>query len=489
MPLAHRPSPYRLFFSLLILLFALVACSSDDGPGTPAREPAYTATQVEEMIVTPQTERGELLDDLIAGGMDREAAADSVLQLFLDDPDVAMATADEFGIGVAYANGMVGGIYWDLQDDPEEPGPEVNRSPGASLPGTVAKATPKEAVFLNTHYSDRVRWADPIRDNYGALLEPAGYGVLNVFLDEDVTIEQLTNLGGRRIVHLYSHGVPWPTEDAIQEVYLLTGETFTRDFYDTYWEDVEDGKLGLFLVGKSNHEIAVSPQFISKYNNFGQETVIYGGFCFSFLGGWPEMFAMEDAGGYFGFDWAVYTSYNASWNRDLMATLLNAGEDPPLTVNDWLNNDMAKWYVNDNVDRVVHIRYQGRQMLTLLDDPQPPCAETVIDHPDGYVRGDVHVLVGGAPAAEVPVRVDYEKIHCDGHLGSVGPVTGETGTDGSYAANMLGSFKLDNSQDLIVVRATVYGQSQEKVYRVTAFGGMDGGSIFFPLVAEFSFSF
>ena len=474
---------------LLIILVGLAGCSSDDDPVTPPREPAFTAQEVEAMIITPQTERGELLDDLVAGGMPHSAAVDSVLQVFLADPDVAMAAADEFGIGVAYANGMVGGIYWDLQDDPEQPGPRAFSNPGAQGPAGAAKATPKEAVFLNSHYSDRVRYADPIRDNYGNLLEEAEYGLLNVFLDEDVTLAQYTELGGHRIVHIYSHGAAWPTSDDIQEVYLMSGETFSQATYDEYWEDVEDGQLALILHGGSENKFFVSPWFISRHNNFGQDTVVYGGFCYSFLGSWPEMFAMEDAGGYFGFDWSVYTSYNAAWNRDLMANLLDTGANPPRTVNDWLNNGMAKWYLNSTLDRVVHINYQGRQMLTLLDDSQPECSETEIDHGDGYVRGVVQVLVGGAPAAEIPVRIDYEKIHCDGHLGHVAPVTGETGTDGRFAAGMLGSFKLDNSQDLVVVRATVNGQVKDKVFRVSAFNGFDGSSIFFPLVAEFTFHF
>ncbi len=485
-----RPNSFlRSLLPLLILTAALVGCSSDDGPGTPPREPAFTAEEVEEMIITPQTERGALLDDLVDGGMTHTDAVDSVLQVFLADPDVATASASEYGIGVTYANGMVGGIYWDLQDDPEEPGPRGAHDPGTRrIPG-ADKATPKEAVFLNSHYSDRVRHADPIRDNYGNLLEDAGYGVLNVFLDDDVTMEQYTQLGGHRIVHIYSHGAAWPTPDNIQEVYLMSGEVFSRDTYDDYFEAVEDGELALFLWGGEDNLFFVSPRFISKHNNFGTDTVVYGGFCYSFLGGWPEMFAMEDVGGYFGFDWSVYTSYNAAWNRDLMATLLDASQDPPLTVNDWLNNSMAKWYRNNTLDRVVHINYQGRQMLTLLDDPQPECSETEIDHGDGFVQGIVTVRVGGALQDEMPVRIDYQKVHCDGHLGSVGPVTGETGTDGRFVAGMLGSFKLDNSQDLVIVRATVNGQTKEKVFRVSAFNGFDGGSIFFPLVAEFSFYF
>ena len=485
---APRLVPSALTFAGLVFVLLMSACSGDDGPATPDRDPAYTAAEVESMIVQPQTDRKALLDGLMDGGMTQTAAVDSVLQVFLADPGVASAVADSFGIGVLYANGMVGGIVWDPRDDPEAPGPELvgaATAPSAS----VDKATAREAVFLNSHYSDRTAHADPIRDTYGALLEDAGYGVLNVFLDDRVTLERYTQLGGHRIVHIYSHGAAWPTSDDIQEVYLMSGETFSRDTYDTYWEDVEDGNLALILWGGDGNKFFVSPQFISRHNNFGDDTLIYGGFCFSFLGGWPEMFAMEDAGGYFGFDWSVLTSYNAAWNRDLMAMLLDADADPPHTVNDWLNGDMAKWYHYDTDDRVVHINYQGDQMLILLDEPEPDCDETVIDQFDGYARGEVTVLYDGVPAEDVPVRIDYEKIHCDGHLGSVGPYSGETNANGFYNPGMTGVFTLNNSQDLVVVRATVNGRQQEKIYRAGSFNGMNGGSLFFPIVAEFVFNF
>ena len=488
----HSGSRFTLRALLLLGLVSalfLAACSSDDGPAAPDREPAYTAEEVEAMIVQPQTDRKTVLDDLIGGGMSQMAAADSVVQLFLADPNVATAEADSHGIGVLYANGMVGGIVWDPQDAPEQPGPELLRHDTPLGATAAGKATPKEAVFLNSHYSDRTAYADPIRDNYGNLLEDAGYGVLNVFLDDDVTLEQYTQLGGHRIVHIYSHGCAWPTKENLQEVYLLSGESFSLDTYTTYWEEVEDGKLALMLWGGEGNKFLVSPQFISKHNNFGSDTLIYGGFCFSFLGSWPEMFAMEGAGGYFGFDWSVYTSYNAAWNRDLIALLLDTSADPPNTVNDWYNNDMVKWYRDTGADRIVHINYQGEQMLTLLDDPHPECSETVIEHGDGYVMGNATVLYGGVPQAEVPVQIVYRKIHCDGHLGSVGPYSGETDLNGFYNPGMVGVFTLNNSQDLVVVRATVNGQQQEKIYRVSAFGGMNGGSLFFPLVAEFVFNF
>jgi hypothetical protein len=481
----HTRIPCTIRLLPLLALIVVAGCSSDDDPTAPAREPAYTAEEVAATIVEPQADRDAVLTELLEGGMNQTAALDSVVQLFLADPAVAMAEAGPAGIGVRYTSGMIGGILLDFEDEPEVA--LLSAPAGHAAAAPTLKDTPMEAVFLNAHYSDRVPFADPIRDNYGNLLQDAGYGVLNVFLDEGVTLDRFTELSGRRIVHIYSHGMAWPSSADIQEVYLMSGERFSLVTYHRYWEAVEDGELPIIHVHSVDSHFFVSPRFISRHNNFGDKTLVYGGFCYSFLGSWPEIMAQEQVGGYIGFDWSVLTSFNSASNIDLMQVLLDDEPDPPNMVNDWLTNGTAKHY--ERHGRVVHLRYQGDQTLTLREAPDLDCDATRIDHGDGYVRGIVHVTRGGAPADEVPVRIDYRKIHCDGSVGTVDPVFGETGPDGGFAAGMLGAFTLDNSQDLVVVRATVQGQVKEKIFEVSDFWGLDGSSIFFPLVAEFDFFF
>ncbi len=232
----------------------------------------------------------------------------------------------------------------------------------------------------------------------------------------------------------------------------------------------------------------VSPQFIDTHNDLGDDTLFYGGFCYSGLGSWPEvMVEGEGVGGYFGFDWSVWTYYNAYWNFHLMRTLLNDGANPYKNVNDWLTNDTVKWY--QDRDRVVHIEYTGKQLLRLFDEEHIPCEETELDHDDGFVHARVRVLNHGVPVNEASVRIDYRKIYCDGHTDGINPVMGETGTDGVYSANTIGIFRLGNTQEMIQVKATVRGEVQQKLYSFYSFNGMDGSSIFFPLRAEFVFNF
>jgi hypothetical protein len=166
---------------------------------------------------------------------------------------------------------------------------------------------------------------------------------------------------------------------------------------------------------------------------------------------------------------------------------LNNEANPRNNVNDLVTSSYPKWY--SFRERVVHVNYTGDQTLILYDNTDIPCEETEQEHDDVFVQGKVTVFTGGVPANEIPVRFDYRKMHCDGHWGSVDPVNGETGTDGVYVANMLGSFHLDNTQDYILIRATVGGQVQEKIYPFEVFNGLDGSSIFFPMLAEFTFHF
>jgi hypothetical protein len=192
-------------------------------------------------------------------------------------------------------------------------------------------------------------------------------------------------------------------------------------------------------------------------------------------------------GGYFGFDWSVLTAWNAAWNQSVMLNLLYTGANPRKNVNDWLTNDYPKWYQHE--DKVVHINYQGSQTLILFDTEEIPCADTIEAHDDVYVHARITVLDHGIPDVEVPVRIDYQKVHCDGHLGSIAPIYGETGSTGAFVANTTGIFHLDNTQDKIVVRATVHGVVQEKIFLFGAFFGLDGSNLFFPKEAEFLFNF
>jgi len=115
------------------------------------------------------------------------------------------------------------------------------------------------------------------------------------------------------------------------------------------------------------------------------------------------------------------------------------------------------------------------------------CEETVITgHNDVYLMAHVMVRYGGAPADSIPVTVNYNKVHCDGHLGSVGPVSGYTRSDGVYNAQTMAGFSVYNGQELFRASATVNGVTLEKVYTLAE---MERTFFFEPKIADIIFEF
>jgi len=115
------------------------------------------------------------------------------------------------------------------------------------------------------------------------------------------------------------------------------------------------------------------------------------------------------------------------------------------------------------------------------------CEETVITgHSDVYLMAHVMVRYGGAPADSIPVTVNYSKVHCDGHLGSVGPVSGYTRSDGVYNAQTMAGFSVYNGQELFRASATVNGVTLERVYTLAE---LERTFFFEPKIADIIFEF
>jgi hypothetical protein len=110
----------------------------------------------------------------------------------------------------------------------------------------------------------------------------------------------------------------------------------------------------------------------------------------------------------------------------------------------------------------------------------PPCETTAAPRIDIFVRAKVKGPAGAA------VSYSYLKRYCDGYSGSAGSYTGTIGSNGIYLAAMVGSFNLENSQDQILVKATVNGTVKQEILNYNSFG-LDGFNLFFPKVAEFVF--
>ena len=441
-----------------------------------------TAQEVSEQVVAPLDSLGELLADLLAADMDTTAAMDSVVTLFEQDPNVDWAMTGQQGVAVQFENGIRGGIFVDPEDAPVEgdapPNPTKMQN-DASI--SAAKASEPKALFLNPSNYQRRQFAEAIMTNYDRRLTPADYAPLDYFLDYDAGLNAYTHLSNYRIVHIYSHGWAWPRRTAIEEIYLMSGETWNETLYESYWQEFHSGAIPLVKELHGPDRLFVSPQFIANHNDFsGKGTLFYGGFCYSFLGTWPTTITEKaHAAGYMGFNWSVRTDWNAAWNQNLMWKMLKTGQEAPLTPPLWLSDSYPKQYWNPRMGFWVSVRYQGTPNLTLVKPPD--CSDTEIAEPfSGYVR--IHVVTGAAAGTKLSYR--YGKIHCDGHVSWVGPYEGEIGPGGEYWGAMVGIMDIANTQDVIIARAVVNGITRETQVPAASFYG---SNLFLPVEAKVAY--
>jgi len=299
------------------------------------------------------------------------AAADSVLRFFLADTGVQFAVGGDHGINVDYKSGIWGGLFLDMLDaagGPEPPGKQLKPLPtetGARHPGAIP--VPRKTVFLNPHYGTRSSYSDMLISRLNDCFPKAGYAKPGIFLDDRATVDEFASLAGSGIVHIYSHAIPRPDKDYIDEVFVMTGERLNNATTSKYWRDIEEHRI---VVGKwrdGPDQYYLSPAFVTSHNDFrGDSTLIYGGFCFSFLGSWPEAMLQAGAATYTGFDWAVESNWNAYWARSLFGKMTDTSMAQPMDIQKWINEPLPpKSYYDEFDDREVHILYQGDPHTTL----------------------------------------------------------------------------------------------------------------------------
>ena len=361
---------YRFVFVLISVFIMFLFGCSEDGPTTYIPNPQVI--EIYETILQPQELNAKLFEDLTTS-MDTLAAMDSVLKVFLQDTLVEWGEVDEQGIAIQYKNGIRGGIFIDPLDSPDSSGFVFKGLNKENLnPTNYQNIIPgsKKTIFLNPSYWERKKYADILINNYNNNLPKVDFEKPVIYKNEEVTIDQLTKLSNYGIIHIYSHGWAWPKSTNIVEIYLLTGETWSDETVDNYIAELFGGDVTIVYTfnDKKNHFL-VSPKFIATYNNFSNNSsLIYGGFCYSYLGDWPEiMINTAGAGGYFGFDWSVYTNRNAKWNYELIKNLTDENNLSGNTTGDWINNDMEKYYWSKKQNRYVSIEYYGYTDLALIE--------------------------------------------------------------------------------------------------------------------------
>jgi hypothetical protein len=354
---------------IICILYLFSSCNKDDDKSLQAPP----VEEVYETVINPQEDRYELFTGLITV-MDSASAIDSVLTVFLQDPNVSWAVAGRQGIAVQYKNGIRGGLFVNPLDYPEITDIELMQSTkNINNPvdiKNIEKTIPgsKKAIFLNPIYSENTDYSDAMIENYYECLPKIGFEPMVIIKDHEASLDKYKSLSDYGIIHISSHGMAWPEEENITDIYLLTGQSFTETFYNEYKAKIMEKDI-IILDGEDGSVIFIRPDFIIENNNFRDtDQLFYGEFCYSGLGNWPELLNSAGVSGYFGYDWSVLARASAYWNIELIDYLTNTNVTIAHSTYDWMNNDLYKFYWDEFSNRNVHIIYEGLTDLSLFDE-------------------------------------------------------------------------------------------------------------------------
>ncbi|MBN1927635.1 MAG: hypothetical protein JW798_17505 [Prolixibacteraceae bacterium] len=343
------------FFAFLLILWGLNSCISFPRPGDNQQE-------LIDNITNLQDNGFETFETYINILEDTTLALEEALEVILKNPDVEWAQINSQGIAIQYKNGIRGGIMINGEDDPllhtdlpEPPSPNNNKSVQTDALGKSTQLyenmpVKKKTIFINPHNFERASYANIILNICNQWFPKCGFMAPEQYLNTNAKVDVFTTLDDYGIVHIYSHGWAWPKETNITEVYCLTGETVNETTSKKYWDDITEGNIPI-VQAKQGNKYFLSPKFIRKYNNFEDgKTFFYGGFCYSFLGNWPEEMNDEaEALAYTGFSWSVYTSFNARWAAWLFFRMMQVTDPQPMNLEEWLTNtdaDVPKKHTN-----------------------------------------------------------------------------------------------------------------------------------------------
>jgi hypothetical protein len=353
------------FLSVALVVFSCKKSDDDHGAGwTDDDKASY------QQVINVQDEIGNQLDDWLQS-MDSLDAINQAYQAFTSNENVSSATINSQGIAVQYKNGIRGGLLIYTEDDDFEDKlslPDISaNNPEGHLKSLV---NPRKMILLNPHYFERNYLTDQIVQKTNLNLSRVGMALNPFYKNEEATVDRFTELSGYGIIHIYSHGWAWPSKHNITEVYLMTGEEANVNTSKKYWSDLTDGNIPVVKVSSSSNKYFLSPQFIMDNNDFSNDTIMfYGGFCYSFLGNWPDLVHSFADGAYLGFDWRVKTFNNANWSVNSIALMSDTTKNQPMTLQGWFDDPgVAKSYWDNGDSRTTWIHYTGDGNLKLWDD-------------------------------------------------------------------------------------------------------------------------
>lgn len=356
---------FALSLFLIISSFFWTACSKTD-----EEEEAWSSDEQEAYaeLLNLQDEIANNLDTWFLS-MDSLDAINLAQQSFANAPSVTEATINNKGIAVQYANGMRGGLFLKGKLFDYKKSTALN-----PLADDIREASNLKSIVngrrmlqLDAAYSQFSYYTDQVHNINNSNLSRVGISITDYYKDSEVTVDRLTQLGDYGIIDMSGHGIAWPKESYISEIYFLTGETVNANTSKKYWDEIKTGSIPLVktMSFTSGTKYCISPDFITSHNDFSNDTILfYGGFCFSFLGDWPDIINDFGDGAYLGFDWSVQGFHCANWDINSLAMMSDTSKSQALNLEGWMNDgNVAKSYNEEG--RIVSIHYTGDGNLCL----------------------------------------------------------------------------------------------------------------------------
>ncbi|MFC2121000.1 PKD domain-containing protein [Bacteroidota bacterium] len=381
--------------SLLLFLFisSWISCNKTDTPTLPDEE-----QEAYDHVLHLQNEVDSQLDSWFSS-MDSLDAIKMAQQEFANDPAVSAAIISDQGISVQYTNGMRGGLFLNPRDGRsfgDSTKASMNNSQIDSNNGLKSLVNKNDYRILNPHYYERSEFTDYIATNNSISIQRINYPTALISKDAQCKLDQYADLAKYGIIHFYSHGYAWPKEDSITDVYMMSGETESNSTSAKYREDLDNGNI-LLIRSNGHNTYFISKNFIENHNDFSKDTVLfYGGFCYSFLGDWPDIVNSCAQGAYLGFDWSVNTWNNIEWSENLIDKLSDTTFNRPMEIADWMSDtDLEKFFWHDIDEKTVHVLYSGDPSLRLWDKK----VELIPLSEDG-----APILVSGLPNVAYPFK-------------------------------------------------------------------------------------
>lgn len=384
-----------LHTTVLLLTALLLSCNKDENLQTFL---SPEQNQMQQAVIDLQNSSYQIWISM-RNTVDSLVAVDSLLKFVEKSPEVSKAVKSSQGIMIQYKNGIRGGLFLNSErQDIDEISDYNSNLTGKSrlyksaAAGASGPSNPRTAILCPA-YDQFDLAVDNLLYDVDDYYKRIDFWEPERYFGSDATVEKFAFLENYGVVDIYTHGCAWPRETDIEEVYILTGEQVNGSTSARYWRYIRTGDIPLIQVSNNNY-YWLSPEFIVNYSQFDQDTtLIFGGFCFSGLGSWPEKIIDASAGGYFCYNWSVYSSYSDTWENDLFNHLTDKS-GPPISCSDWFGKTglpTAYYDVKDN--KTVKIMYYGDSDLTLWERENTFDYYSFIWQINGYLSNDLTKVV------------------------------------------------------------------------------------------------